>query len=145
MTFRSTHISTRWLAAVLAALVTMASIPTGSCENPGIYIMRGMFRGIFNVIAAPAEVPRLVVYETAENWIYGPFLGLGEGVYCTVFRELLAAWDIVTFGLLPEGTSPYRFYKMKDYFWEEHWLPPEPLSDRIGIEGARDSAAEEEI
>ncbi len=102
-------------------------------------MMRNMFRGIFNVIASPVEIPRLVVYETAENWAYGPFLGLGEGIYCTVFRELLSSWDIVTFGLLPEGTSPYGFYKTKDYFWEEDWLPPEPQLDTPADEASQNA------
>ena len=126
----------RWRAgSLLVALLMLAAEPAGFCENPGAEMMRNMSRGVFNVVASPVELPRMVVYETAENWAYGPFLGLGEGVFCMVFRELLASWDIVTFGLLPEGTSPYRFYKTKDYFWEEDWLPPGPQSSEVKDSG----------
>ncbi len=113
------------LVSVMCA-VWLLCCPEASAENPGAVMATGMTRGLVNCVTGVGEIPRYIMLDTAEPpYATGPLTGLFKGTLGTCFRVVFGAFDIASFGLIPEKESPYAKFKMAPYIWDEYWTSPE--------------------
>ena len=112
---------------VLFALIALAAfccIPYAAAESSGSEKTRGpghvLLRGVSNVGLGVLEIPQTMVYQNAEIPVLGLITGLGCGTLTFVWREIAGLTDILSLGFAGHGLY---FAGMKDFPWNEPWLP----------------------
>lgn len=81
-----------------------------------------LLRGISNVGLGILAVPENIVYQNAQIPVLGIITGTISGAFVFVWREIAGLTDLITFGFSGHGLY---FAGMKDFPWQEPWLPPE--------------------
>lgn len=86
-------------------------------EEPGVFLCLG--RGLCNICTGWLEIPRCMIYDNTAIPILGFIIGIPEGAFFTVGRELCGVFDILTFGTMG---STFHGEVFPDTVFQSKWI-----------------------
>jgi putative exosortase-associated protein (TIGR04073 family) len=103
-----------WLIGVLIVCFTLIVVADSFAAGPkyeyslATKITRKLLRGVGNIAFGWVEIPRQISADIQDMDVFtGTFTGLYKGVQRTVIRDVVGAWEIVSFPLpVPSNYAP---------------------------------------
>ena len=110
----------------LTLAVTLVCAFTAIAGKTGDLVTMGMARGLDNMIACPAELTHHTINDVSEYSFVGLVTGPIKGVVFMLCRFFGGAADLVTLGLIPDESSPYRTLMVKPIYLEREVAASQP-------------------